>query len=124
MFLLAVEALTVPLFYFFFMTSFPLSETFLFMIVPLVVGTIGMAGVGTILSTITVNTRGRDVILAVLMIPLIFPLLYASVSATTAMIVGADGCWDVFTISLALAGGYDIVMVLVSWVLYDYVVSA
>ena len=31
---------------------------------------------------------------------------------------------DTFTMSMALAGGYDVVMILVSWVLYDFVVSA
>ena len=45
--------------------------------VPLLVGTVGVAGIGTLLSTITINTRGKDVMLAVLFIPLIFPLLYA-----------------------------------------------
>ncbi|MBP5313706.1 MAG: heme exporter protein CcmB [Eggerthellaceae bacterium] len=123
-FLLAVEVIAIPLYYFFFLTASAPSETFLYMLIPLFVGTVGISGVGTILSTITVNTRGRDVILAVLLIPLIFPLLYAGVSATGAMIVGADGCWDTFTVSLALAAGYDVVMLLVSWVLYDYVVSA
>ena len=45
----------------------------------------GMAGIGTLLSTITINTRGKDVMLAVLFVPLIFPLLYACASATTAV---------------------------------------
>ena len=91
---------------------------------PLAVGTLGIAGVGTLLSTITINTRGKDVMLAVLFIPLIFPLLWACVSATTAAIVGAEGYMDVFTPALLLAGGYDLIMILVSWVLYDFVISA
>ena len=81
-------------------------------------------GIGTLLSTITVNTRGKDVMLAVLFVPLIFPLLYACASATTAVVVGAEGYLDVFTQSMALAGGYDVIMLLVSWVLYDFVISA
>lgn len=62
--------------------------------------------------------------LAVLFIPLIFPLLYACVSATTAVIVGAEGYADIMLTSLALAGGYDVIMILASWVLYDFVISA
>ena len=61
---------------------------------------------------------------AVLFVPLIFPLLYACASATTAVVVGAEGYLDVFTQSMALAGGYDVIMLLVSWVLYDFVISA
>ena len=88
-------------------------------------GTIQSAvGIGTLLSTITVNTRGKDVMLAVLFVPLIFPLLYACASATTAVVVGAEGYIDVFAQSMALAGGYDVIMLLVSWVLYDFVISA
>ena len=40
------------------------------------------------------------------------------------MVVGAEGYLDVFTQSMALAGGYDVIMLLVSWVLYDFVISA
>ena len=93
-------------------------------ILPLLVGTIGTAGIGTLLSTITINTRGKDVMLAVLFIPLIFPLLYACVSATSAVIVGGEGFAELYSMSLLLAGGYDIIMILLSWVLYDFVISA
>lgn len=124
LFLLVVEVLAVPLFYFFFLTTVSPSEHFWLLVVPLLVGTVGMAGIGTLLSTITINTRGKDVMLAVLFVPLIFPLLYACASATTAVIVGAEGYMDVFSLSLMLAGGYDVIMLLLSWVLYDFVISA
>ena len=124
LFLLVVEVVAVPLFYFFFLTTTTPSESFWLLVVPLLVGTVGVAGIGTLLSTITINTRGKYVMLAVLFIPLIFPLLYACVSATTAAIVGAEGYADVMLTSLALAGGYDVIMILASWVLYDFVISA
>ena len=124
LFLLVVEVIAVPLFWFFFLTTAQPGPGFMLMAVPLAVGTIGMAGIGTLLSTITVNTRGKDVMLAVLFVPLIFPLLYACASATTAVVVVAEGYLDVFAQSMALAGGYDVIMLLVSWVLYDFVISA
>ena len=123
-FMLAVEIIAVPLFYFFFMTGEPAAPTLPAIIAPLVVGTIGMAGVGTMLSTITMNTRSKDVLLAVLFIPLIYPLLFACVTATTAAITGAELWTDMFVMPLVLAAGYDVVMLLVCWVLYDFVVSA
>ena len=124
LFLLIVEVITVPLFYFFFLTGTQPAGSFLLIVVPLLVGTIGVAGIGTLLSTITINTRGKDVMLAVLFIPLVFPLLYACVAATTVVIVGSEGYMDSFVSSLALAGGYDVIMILLSWVLYDFVISA
>ena len=123
-FMLAVEIIAVPLFYFFFMTGEPAAPTLPAIIAPLVVGTIGMAGVGTMLSTITMNTRSKDVLLAVLFIPLIYPLLFACVTATTAAITGAELWTDMFVMPLVLAAAYDVVMLLVCWVLYDFVVSA
>ena len=124
LFMLAVEVIMVPLFYFFFMSGEQIAPTFWCAIAPLLVGTIGMAGIGTMLSTITVNTRAKDVLLAVLFIPLVYPLLFACVTATTAAIAGAAIWMDQFVIPLVLASGYDIVMLVVCWVLYDFVVSA
>ena len=124
LFLVVVEVITVPLFYFFFLTGTQPAASFLLLVVPLFVGTVGVAGIGTLLSTITITTRGKDVMLAVLFIPLVFPLLYACVAATTVVIVGSEGYMDVFVQSLALAGGYDVIMILLSWVLYDFVISA
>ncbi len=124
LFMLAVEVITVPLFYFFFMTGQPPAPTFGAIIAPVLVGTIGMAGIGTMLSTITMNTRSKDVMLAVLFIPLIYPLLFACVTATTAAITGSELWFDLFVIPLVLACGYDVIMLSVCWVLYDFVVSA
>ncbi|MEG2726274.1 MAG: heme exporter protein CcmB, partial [Eggerthellaceae bacterium] len=123
LFLLVVEVIAVPLFYFFFLTTITPAPSFWMLVFPLLVGTIGVAGIGTLLSTITINTRGKDVMLAVLFIPLIFPLLYACVSATTVVMLGSEGYMDTFIQSLTLAGGYDVIMILLSWVLYDFVIS-
>lgn len=123
-FLLVVTAVTVPLFFFLFLGQVGAAPTWPLMIAPLLAGTVGIAGVGTMLSTITMNTRGKDVMLAVLFIPLLFPLLWACVSATTCVMCAPEGFMDTFVTSMALSAGYDIVMILISWVLYDFVVSA
>lgn len=124
LFLLAVEIIAVPLFVFFFMTTETLSDSFLFLVFPLLLGTVGIAGIGTMLSTITVNTHGKDVMLAVLFIPLIYPLLYACVTATTAAICGGEFWMDSYTMPLVMAAGYDVTMLALCWVLYDFIISA
>jgi len=124
LFLLLVEALAVPLFFLFFLSGLEMQPTLPWALIPLLVGTIGIAGIGTLLATITINTRGKDVLLALLFIPLILPLLYACVSATTLAITGSSTLMDGYVPALALAIGYDVIMILVSWVLYDFVVSA
>lgn len=123
-FLLAVEVLAVPLFWLFFSSFAAPAETAPLMVAPLLIGSIGIAGIGTLLSTITTRTRGKDVLLALLFVPIVFPLLYACVAATTALVVGGDMMAEALVPSLALACGYDVIMILASWVLYDYVIGA
>jgi len=123
-FLLLVELVAVPLFWLFFSSYATPAETAPLMVAPLVIGSVGIAGIGTLLSTITSRTRGKDVLLALLFVPVVFPLLYACVSATTAVIVGGDVLGETLVTSLALAGGYDVIMILASWVLYDFVIGA
>lgn len=124
LFLVAVEIVCVPLFFFFFLGQVGAASSWPLMVVPLIIGTVGIAGVGTMLSTITINTRGKDVMLAVMFIPLLFPLLWACVSAVSCVICAPEGYMETFTTSVTLAGVYDVVMLLISWVLYDFVVSA
>ena len=121
--LLLVEVVAVPIFWFLFLTTVSVGETAVLAVVPLLLGTLGIAGVGTLLSTISSNVRGRDVMLAVLFVPIMFPLLYACAACTNALLLGAVGWEDVFTPSVALTAGYDVIMLLISWVLYDFVVS-
>lgn len=122
-FLGIVEIIAVPLYWVFFSSFAAPAATAALIVVPLVLGSVGIAGIGTLLSTITAATRGKDVMLALLFVPIVFPLLYACVSATTAALVGGMLMEEAFATSLALAAGYDVIMLLASWVLYDFVVS-
>lgn len=122
-FLLIVEVIVVPLFWFFFAAFASPAASAPLMIVPLVLGSVGIAGVGTLLSTITANTKGKDVMLALLFVPVVFPLLYACVCATSAVLIGGELVADTLAVSLALAAGYDAIMILASWVLYDFVIG-
>ena len=124
LFLAVVEVIAVPLFFLFFLGSAQVAETAPLIVLPLLVGTIGVASVGTFLSTMTIDTRGKDVLLAILFIPLIFPLLYACVSSTAVALTGVEGQMVTFWRSLALAGGYDVIMAAVAWGLYDFVLGS
>ncbi len=122
-FLAVVEVITVPLFFLFFLSGAELASTTPLIVLPLVVGTVGVAGVGTLLSTMTIDTRGRDVLLAILLIPVIFPLLYACVSATSVAFQGVAGTLQTFWTSLALAVAYDVIMIAAAWGLYEFAVE-
>jgi heme exporter protein B len=53
-----------------------------------------------------------------------FPLLYASVAATTAVLIGDPGYATVFWNSLALGAGYDAIMLLAAYGLYEFIIGA
>ena len=123
-FLFIVELITIPLFYFFFLSGEAVGGSPLLLFLPAVVGTVGIAGVGTLLATMSVNTKGKDFILAILFIPAMFPLLYSVVGATSAVIIGNPGFMGVFWQALALGVGYDVIMVLAAYALYEFIIGA
>ena len=124
-FLLIVEAITIPLFDFLFLQKGGYAPGAWWMI-PLVLfaGSVGIAGVGTLLATMSVNTKGKDVVLAVMMVPLMYPLLLVAVSATTAAILGGDGSTQQFWQGLGMVAAYDAIMILAAYALYEFVVGA
>ena len=90
----------------------------------LLVGSIGIAGMGTLLATMSVNTTGKDFILAVLFVPVMFPLLLGVVSATSAVIIGDQGWVTTYWQMMGIAAGYDAIMLLAAFGLYEFVIGA
>lgn len=54
----------------------------------LALGTVGVAGIGTLYGALTLNLRASEVLLPLLMLPLIVPPVVASISATELLIAG------------------------------------
>jgi len=124
LFIGVVSLVCLPIFWFLFLADVSLAGSTWMILGPLVVGIIGVAGMGTLMATITLHTQGKDVLLAVLLIPLLYPLLYACVSATTVALVPSVGSMDVYLTSIALAAGYDVIMLIIAWVLYGFVLES
>lgn len=125
-FLLIVEVLIVPLFYFIFLASSarePMGPMWM-IVLALFLGSIGIAGVGTLLATMSVNTKGKDFILAVLFIPIMFPLLLAVVAGTSVVLQADPEYARTFWQMMGLAAGYDAVMLLAAFALYEFVLGA
>jgi len=83
-------------------------------------GTFGFAGVGTILSMISANTRMRDVMLPVLQIPLTLPMLISAVQATAMALNGEADDMGLF-VNLVIA--FDIIFLVISYLIFEYVVE-
>jgi heme exporter protein B len=116
----------VPLFFFIFLAANTVQAMgpVWMVALALLLGSIGIAGVGTLLATMSVNTKGKDFILAVLFIPLMFPLLLAVVAGTSAVLQAEMGYVQTFWQMMGLAAGYDTIMLLVAFALYEFVLGA
>ena len=115
--MLAVELVLVPLAMVMFDVAFLRGGVLL----TLFLGTVAYAAVGTLLAAIAVNTRAREVMLPILLLPLLTPLLIAAVKATSALIEGATwaeiGGWGQILVV------YNLLIIAVSLLTFGYVVE-
>ncbi|NOR46944.1 MAG: ABC transporter permease, partial [Methanosarcinaceae archaeon] len=82
-----VELITIPLFAVMFNYSI---EGLLGLAVVVILGTIGFISVGTLLSALTVNTRTRELLLPILLLPIIIPVIIPAVLATGKILANGD----------------------------------
>jgi heme exporter protein B len=112
-----VEAVLLPLFAVLFDT--PLLRPGVLVVTAL--GTVGYAAVGTLLAAIAINTRAREVMLPVLLLPLAIPVLIGAVQATSWLVEGGTlaevGGW------VRLLVAYDLIIGAVSVLTFGYVVE-
>jgi heme exporter protein B len=116
-FMLIVEAIVLPLFVAFFNLPFlkPL------IVLSVVLGTIGFAGVGTLLAAMAASTRLRDVLLPILMLPVALPALLAAVKCTAGAL--DDAPIELWSNWLALLVAYDLALVGLALLTFDFIVE-
>ncbi len=83
--------------------------------------TIGYSAVGTLFSAISCNTRMREVMLPVLMLPIMVPVIIAAVKATVCLLSG--GSQTDFLFGIRLIGVFDAIFLVVAIVVFDYIVE-
>jgi heme exporter protein B len=119
-YLLAVEAIAVPLFGFFFLRS---GEGLLPLIPVLVLADLGLAATGALISSMAVNSRARDLLVPLLLLPLVVPLMIAATGATDPLLDASGPAYDRFGTWLAVLGLYDLVFGLVGYAVFDFLLE-
>lgn len=87
----------------------------------LLLGVVGLSIVGTLFSMLTLQMRTRDVLLPLLFFPVSVPLTIAAVYATVRIVEGKQLA-DI-TEYLTLMGVFDVVFLVLAWLVFDYVVE-
>jgi heme exporter protein B len=91
------------------------------LLVVILLGSIGYVSVGTLLSTMSVQTRTRDILLPILLFPVVIPVLLAAVKASSGFLTGSDLSDVMLPINLLVA--YDIIFIAVAFMVFDSVVE-
>lgn len=117
-FIVVVEVFIIPLSSVFFNVPLWLPEILLVV----VLGTIGFAAVGTVFSAMSVNTRAREVLLPILLLPVIVPVLIAGVRVTGGILDG-ESLGDLSN-WLQLLIAFDVLYLAASFLTFDVVVEA
>jgi heme exporter protein B len=91
------------------------------LVVVLLLGTLGFSSVGTLLATMTVQTRARESLLPIVMLPMALPVVLAAVRASTGILEGAPQedwiAWPQILVAV------DFVFLVLCYLLFDYVVE-
>src|SRR5258706_12634667 len=115
LFIGVVEVVALPIFAALF--DVPLLVGPLLLIVLL--GTLGIAAVGTLFSAMAAATQARELLLPILVFPLIVPVVIAAVRATGTLMVPVvnEPPW------LGLMAAFDIIFLTVSILTFEYVIE-
>jgi len=119
-YLLALELVVVPVFAIFFLGSAaalgPLAAV-------LLLADLGLAATGTLISSMAVQSRARDLLGPLVLLPLVVPLMIAATGASEPLLaVGGPG-YHRFGTWLAVLCLYDLVFLLVGYAVFDFLLE-
>jgi heme exporter protein B len=87
----------------------------------ILLGTVGFASIGTLLSTMAANSRAREVMLPVLLFPIVLPVIIAAVKLTAGVLDG--GTWQELALWVRFLIAFDVVFLVVSLMTFRFVVE-
>jgi len=119
LFILLVEIFTLPLFMILYNVNVFANGPMPVLI--FLLGTYGFAILGTLFSIISVNTRTREVMLPLLLLPIIVPIILSSVQALNIYILGHDPADAEKWLKLLVA--FDAIFTVVVFAVFDFIVE-
>ncbi|MCA9979879.1 MAG: heme exporter protein CcmB [Anaerolineales bacterium] len=115
----ALELILIVVFTAFFNKPFYLPAA----VLVLVLGTIGYVAAGVLVTSMAMQTRARAVLIPVLLLPLTLPVVLSAASAMATILDTAVLAWDEVGFSLSLVVLFDVLMLAVGLLTYQFVVE-
>jgi heme exporter protein B len=119
-YLLALEAIAVLVFAIFFLGSAAALPP---LIPVLVLADLGLAFTGTLISSMAVNSRARDLLVPLLLLPLVVPLMIAATAASEPLLAAGGPGYERFGTWLAVLALYDLIFGLVGYAVFDFLLE-
>jgi len=116
-FMMLVELIVLPLYSVLYNTSV-LHPGLLLVIF---MGSLGYIAVGTLLSTMAIQARTRDILLPILLFPLAIPVLIAAVKSSSGFLEGIPLNEIRPWLNLLLV--YDVIFIAIAFMVFDYIVE-
>lgn len=116
-FMLIVEAFILPIYSFLYNVN--LFKPGLLLVILL--GSIGYTVVGTLLASMAIQTRTRDILLPILLFPVAIPVLIAAVKASGGFLTGDEFSSILPWMNLLIV--YDVIFTAIAFMVFDYVVE-
>ncbi|HEX5955740.1 MAG TPA: heme exporter protein CcmB [Solirubrobacterales bacterium] len=89
----------------------------------LVLADIGLAAVGALVSSIAVDSRARDLIAPLLLLPLLVPVMIAAAGAAEPLLAAGGPSYADFGQWMGILALYDLVFIAVGYAVYDFLLE-
>ena len=116
-FMLVIEVVALPIFAF----LFNLDVLTLPLIVTTLLTTIGFVACGTLFSALAVKTKARELVLPILFLPIIVPIIISAVEASALSLSGKS--WSEMASWLQIIGAFDVIFLVVSFWVFNFVIE-
>jgi len=113
--MLIMEAIAIPIFMVLFNYAIP---NMFWLVLVILLGTIGFLAVGTLISALTLNAQTREILLPVLLFSVLFPLILVLVPATANVLTHTSAIPQIRLLCV-----YDIVFFLISLIAFEYAIE-
>ncbi len=119
-YLALLELIAVPIFALFFLNSVSALAP---LVIVLVLADIGLAAVGTLISSMAVNSTARDLLVPLVLLPLVVPLMIAASAATEPLMALGGPGYHRFGTWLTVLGLYDLIFALLGYAVFDFLLE-
>jgi heme exporter protein B len=119
-YLVVLEAVALPVFAVFFLDD---GSALPALVAVLLLADVGLAATGALVSTIGANSRARDLLTPLVLLPLLIPLMIAAAGAADGLLAAGGPDWDGVPKWLGTLALYDLTFLLVGYAVYDFLLE-